>query len=310
VPVTRYGRLFTCVYALVGMTVAASALSPIVQLMLSAIKKIEVIIEERAEKLAGVEHVGEDDELDLDQSEHSSHNWTRRYLLAIAVPIFILILGVVIGDTLLELDHVDSMYWAFVTMTTIGYGDLVPDNAFAKVVAMFYLPLGVAALAQALADVQRITTRKSIQDTDQQQICDKLLLQEALRNRDPYETLTEAEFLVTVLKAHDIVDEATLVTIRSEFRELVSDGAKSSVPIEDRVLDAPTVFRALKAQERVAQGMHYDEWFKRQWVPEVMGGAGAPTRPRSGFSFSDAMLQLGSSFHCASPRKEATHVLI
>eukprot|EP00966_Prymnesium_polylepis_P262958 6073947-Prymnesium_polylepis.2 len=83
---------------------------------------------------------------------------------------------------------------------------------------MFYLPLGVAALAQALADVQRITTRKSIQDTDQQQICDKLLLQEALRNRDPYETLTEAEFLVTVLKAHDIVDEASLVTIRSEFR--------------------------------------------------------------------------------------------
>ena len=37
---------------------------------------------------------------------------------------------------------------------------------------------------------------------------DELLLEEAKGN--PHETLTEAEFLVSVLKSHDIVDDTTL----------------------------------------------------------------------------------------------------
>ncbi len=40
-----------------------------------------------------------------------------------------------------------SMYWAIVTLTTVGYGDIVPQTGFGKVVASFIMILGYAVIA-------------------------------------------------------------------------------------------------------------------------------------------------------------------
>jgi voltage-gated potassium channel len=41
----------------------------------------------------------------------------------------------------------NSFYWAISTMTTVGYGDIVPHTAIAKVVACFVMLVGVGFLA-------------------------------------------------------------------------------------------------------------------------------------------------------------------
>lgn len=48
----------------------------------------------------------------------------------------------------------DALWWAIVTVTTVGYGDIVPDNGFARFVASMLMIAGIAligALAGTLA---------------------------------------------------------------------------------------------------------------------------------------------------------------
>ena len=40
-----------------------------------------------------------------------------------------------------------SIYWAVVTLTTVGYGDVVPITALGKTVAVFIMMLGYAIIA-------------------------------------------------------------------------------------------------------------------------------------------------------------------
>jgi voltage-gated potassium channel len=40
-----------------------------------------------------------------------------------------------------------SMYWAVVTMTTVGYGDLVPQTNIGKLLASFLMIMGYAIIA-------------------------------------------------------------------------------------------------------------------------------------------------------------------
>lgn len=67
-------------------------------------------------------------------------------------------------------DLVTALYYAMVTMSTVGYGDIVPQSAEAKLFAVSVIVLGVAVFATSLTAViaplvsqslQRIVSRKS-----------------------------------------------------------------------------------------------------------------------------------------------------
>ena len=93
--------------------------------------------------------------------------------------------------------HVHGMRLA----CTHRYGDISASSWYEMVVLCVYLPTAVAALADALGMLQRIGTAKMLIETDFAQQADKLLLGEAGGpNPNPDETLTEAEFLISVLK--------------------------------------------------------------------------------------------------------------
>lgn len=91
----------------------------------------------------------------------------RRALLACIVILFGTVLVAASAMRLVEEDAQpdkfgtipDAMYWAFVTLTTVGYGDVVPITPLGKVVAsltavvgIFMLALPVGLLASAFAD--------------------------------------------------------------------------------------------------------------------------------------------------------------
>lgn len=152
--------------------------------------------------------------------------------------------------------------------------------------------------------------RRAIAETDYLAVADGLLLEEAAG--DPDETLTEAEFMVSVLKSHNLVDEPTLAAIRAQFLKLTRDDEPGGRgPLEPRVLDARMVFAELVEQSRVRQrprGAHagqteldpatheavplvnlrgagggYHEWRQYYWLrmvaehPSARGVAGAMT---------------------------------
>ena len=164
---------------------------------------------------------------------------------------------------------------------------------------------------------------------DLDKIADKLLLEES--RGDPNETLTEAEFLVSVLKEHGIVDDTTLATIRAEFRELVGFSAASQGAIETRVLDSKAVFIQLCSDGRIEQrgkgvavgavvdgkalvdlrafDKGYGEWYKHHWVKQVAANA-----PKTVLSNPEPKPSVFSDvfgfLNCTAPRKPMQQELV
>ena len=178
-------------------------------------------------------------------------------------------------------------------MTTIGYGDISGSSSVEKAVLCLYLPTAVAALADALSAVQTIGTAKDLVYTNFALSADKLLLGEAGgTNPNPDETLTEAEFLISVLKEKGIVDDMTVQAIRLQFAHITRHDTSLS---DNKVLDDKIVFLEMCAQGRIQQTKAngppltprgrtieyvdmnaadggFQEWREAYWWPRVFSG--------------------------------------
>jgi len=303
-PETVPGKLFTCVYALVGITVVLAALEPFVSFLKGDWR-------DKLLDLFGCGAKVDTDDLTLTPDEvNKLINYNRRYALALIGPCAVLLSGMTLHysyireaprspDALsvwmnewvstnlgaeaasylvaLHLDFagmVDSFYWSVVTMTTIGYGDITPSSMAAKVLATVYLPLAVIALADAVSDVQMIGLRRSIRETDFGKLADECLLRDAVRddpmipNEEP--VLSEAEFLIDQLTANEIVDSAAVQAIRRQFRYITRNG--NFERDEDRALSARLVYEELRLRNSLgkdlspgATEMDLDEHGKFKW---------------------------------------------
>lgn len=60
-----------------------------------------------------------------------------------ALAIGMLISGMFAYHSIEKLSYMDSLYFSFVTLTTIGYGDFVPVTTLGKVFTMGYATLGI-----------------------------------------------------------------------------------------------------------------------------------------------------------------------
>ena len=87
--------------------------------------------------------------------------------------LYLLVTTVVLGGAFFSLveqdaDWVDGMWWAIVTLTTVGYGDFAPDSIAGRWVAMFVMAGGlgsVAILTGLLADEIREARIRERDDT-------------------------------------------------------------------------------------------------------------------------------------------------
>ena len=52
-----------------------------------------------------------------------------------------------VEDTAMFSDFFDALYWATMTLTTVGYGDIYPSSDFGRVISMFSAVFGVAVIA-------------------------------------------------------------------------------------------------------------------------------------------------------------------
>ena len=84
-------------------------------------------------------------------------DWTLQ-LVGILAEIFIFAVGLIIvavtvmyiveGDAGSGFDNIpESVYWAIVTMTTVGYGDLAPTTVLGKVIASALMICGYSIIA-------------------------------------------------------------------------------------------------------------------------------------------------------------------
>ena len=68
--------------------------------------------------------------------------------------LFLLLVGLLIGYLETPSWHpIQSIYWTVITVTTIGYGDLMPTGTYGEVIMWFFLPLSVCAAANVFANL-------------------------------------------------------------------------------------------------------------------------------------------------------------
>jgi len=59
-------------------------------------------------------------------------------------------------------DYFDSLYWSIVTVTTVGYGDIVPTNIYSKILTLFLILSGVVAVSLFTAVVTSNLIKKTL----------------------------------------------------------------------------------------------------------------------------------------------------
>ena len=62
----------------------------------------------------------------------------------------------------------DSAFFAVVTISTVGYGELVPQTVLGKLFTMFYILVGLGVFVAAASAVADALLRRRAQDSDEE----------------------------------------------------------------------------------------------------------------------------------------------
>lgn len=71
----------------------------------------------------------------------------RNFRLLAAAAIAMIALGTVVMHAIEKLSWVNSVYFSVVSLTTVGYGDIVPTTDTGKIFVCFYLLAGIGIIA-------------------------------------------------------------------------------------------------------------------------------------------------------------------
>ena len=90
-----------------------------------------------------------------------------QFRLTAAVALTTLVTGAVFFHIVEHLKWLDAFYFCTVTLTTVGYGDIVPKTDAGKLFDMFYILIGIGILATfAQLVVKNIYLRRQVKQSE------------------------------------------------------------------------------------------------------------------------------------------------
>ena len=132
---------------------------------------------------------------------------------------------------------VDAFYWAVVTVTTVGYGDVVPESQHGRLFVAGYAVFAVATVAWAISTIAESYIHASMREHAEDELSRARITPEYLVEVGGSKGyVTEADFLKAVLVNLGKCDAADIRRIEARFAELDANGDRT-LSIEDLMGD-------------------------------------------------------------------------
>jgi len=221
------------------------------------------------------------------------------YAHALLAPAMVALIGVASAMIISQRSLTDAIYFSMITMTTVGYGDILPTTAIDKVVAIGFMPLAAASLAASIGRFEKLAEQTRIHYTNFRLKLGDMLRDQAKQEETTTPTLTRERFVLETLIDFDLVEKATVDELCRRFDALTSeqrvevDGNKKltvhslfdDLVKQGRVVDANQIMlsafedRASHADKDRRRSMTFNSKVRVDSPPPKLGSA--PTRGRS-----------------------------
>ena len=145
-------------------------------------------------------------------------------LTAAFIPLLVFVLiGCVVGRALEEeqWSWLDSIYWAVISMCTVGYGDLCPYAHNSRLFCIFFIPLSVVALVNCIGTVTHLVVKEDKKDVGD--VKGILRLGRSV-NKFPGGKISKARFVIFMLEQMELCDPKDLEDTLHQFQKLDHDG--------------------------------------------------------------------------------------
>jgi Ca2+-binding EF-hand superfamily protein len=146
--------------------------------------------------------------------------WKTILFKSLPKPIFVIlscgyIIGKVEGWNIL-----DSIYFSFITATTIGLGDIVPVTKFGRIFAIILIPALLAAAGQIFASITQICIRQQQQKLFQMEYNNGLTQKDfSLMDLNQDGKISKDEYVLYMLMEMSIVEIAEVNELRDQFKK-------------------------------------------------------------------------------------------
>ena len=115
----------------------------------------------------------------------------------------------------------DASYYALMTASTIGFGDLVPSTRAARLFAVVYIPLSVAAAGAILSRIALVTLQRRQRRIYHEQMEQDLTF-DHLKSMDANDDgkVSREEYVAFMLQAMGRIDASDLEALHAQFRSV------------------------------------------------------------------------------------------
>lgn len=118
---------------------------------------------------------------------------------------------------------IDELYWATMTLVTIGYGDQTPISKGGRLLGALLVTMGVFCFTTLLAEIVEIRQAKRL--GAEKSLRERLEELKEVIDQDDDGTVTPEEYIIFNLKKMGKVDDETLALLRDQFLALDADGS-------------------------------------------------------------------------------------